>query len=46
MVPLCLNGETLNIQRVAPHLGHPVDIDNVNSIAIRNATRDLIWRTN
>ena len=46
MVPLCLNGETLHIQRVATHLGHPVGIDNVNSIAIRNATRDLIWRTN
>ena len=46
MEPLCLNGETLNIQRVAPHLGHPVDIDNVNSITIRNVTRYLIWRTN
>ena len=46
MVPLCLNGETLHIQRVATHLGHPVGIDNVNSIAIRNAARDLIWRTN
>ena len=38
MVPLCLNGETLNIQRVATHFGHPVAIDNVNSIVIRNAT--------
>ena len=46
MVPLCLNGETLHIQRVATHLGHLVGIDNVNSIAIRNTTRDLIWRTN
>jgi len=46
MVPLCLNGETLNIQRVAIHLGHPVAIDNVNSITIRNAKRDLIWRIN
>ena len=35
MVPLCLNGETLHIQRVATHLGHLVGIDNVNSIAIR-----------
>ena len=46
MGPLCLNGESLHIQRVATHLDHPVGIDNVNSIAIRNATRDLIWRTN
>ena len=46
MVPLCLNVDTLHIQRVATHRGHPVGIDNVNSIAIRNATRDLIWRTN
>jgi len=45
MVPLCLNGETLHIQRVATHLGHLVGIDNVNSIAIHNAKRDLIWRT-
>jgi len=35
MVPLCLHGETIHIQRVATHLGHPVGIDNVNSIAIR-----------
>ena len=41
MVPLCLNGETLHIQRVATHVGHPVGIDNVNSIAIRNARFDL-----
>ena len=46
MVPLCLNGETLHIQRVATHLGHPVSIDNVNSIAIGNATQNLICRTN
>jgi len=46
IVPLCLNGETLNIQRVATHLGYPVVIDNVNYIVTRNATRDLIWRTN
>jgi len=46
MAPLCLNGKTLHIQRVATHLGHPVGIDNVNSIAIHNARRDLIWRTN
>jgi len=39
MVPLCLNGEILHIQRVATHLGHPVSIDNVNSIATqRHAT--------
>ena len=46
MRPPCLNGETLNILRVATHLGHPVAINNVNYIAIRNAKRDLIWRTN
>jgi len=46
MVPLCLNGETLHIRRVATHLGHPAGIDNVNSIAISNTTRDLIWKTN
>ena len=46
MVSLCLNGESLHIQRVATHLCHPVGIDIVYSIAIRNATRDLIWRTN
>ena len=38
MVPLCLNGETLHIQRLATHLGHPVSIYNVNYIAIRNPT--------
>jgi len=46
MVPLCLNGETLNFQRVATHLGYPVVIDSVNCIVTRNATRDLICRTN
>jgi len=46
MVPLCLNGETLHIQRVATHLGHLLGIDNVNFIAKRNATRDFIWKTN
>jgi len=46
MIPLCLNGETLHIQRVAIHLGHPAGIDNVNYMAIHNATQDLIWRTN
>jgi len=27
MVPLCLNGETLHIERVATQLGHPDDVD-------------------
>ena len=46
MALLCWNRETQHIQRVATHLGHPVGIDNVNSIAIRKATRNVIRRTN
>ena len=41
MVPLCLNRNTLHMQKVATHFGHLVGIDNVKYIAIRNATHDL-----
>ena len=46
MPQLRLNRETLQVQKYACHLGHPIGNENVNKIACNNAFRDIVWRTN
>ena len=46
MPQLHINGETLQVQKYACHLGHPIGNENVNKIACNNALRDIVWRTN
>ena len=41
-----INEETLQVQKYACHLGHPIGNENVNKIACNNALRDIVWRTN
>ena len=46
MPPLSLNGESLKVQATATHLGHIIGNNNMNNIAVSNAKRDIVWRTN
>ena len=46
MSQLHLNRETLQVQKRARHLSHPIGNENVNQIVCNNALCDIVCRTN